>query len=160
MKRNIMVVLSVIILMLCASCDDMGGNTEPFTTVEVFATFEESPYNSDTVVKEDTSVPADDTCDTSTYEDDTAIVTITSTSIDGLSDDVVASDVKIMSFTVEYTAREDDSPDVPTKSFQHEIVVEPDTATEIGQRVARLLCGLGELQTDIECRSTGFDHRE
>ena len=147
MKRNIMSVLSVIILMLCASCDDMGGNTEPFTTVEVFATFEDSPYNSDAVVKEDTSDPADDICDTDTYEDDTVTITVTSTAIESLSEDVVSSDVKIMGYTVEYTAREDDSPDLPSKSFEHEIVVEPDTATEIPVRVV-----------DIEDKAAGSGH--
>ena len=135
MKRNIMSLLSVIIFVLFASCDDMGGNTEPFTTVSVFATFEENAYSSDVTVKIDTSDPANDVCDSLSYFDDDIDLTITSTSIDNLSDDVIPSDVKVMSYTVEFTAREDDSPDVPTKSIRHELLIDPDSETDIPIRI-------------------------
>jgi hypothetical protein len=125
----------------------MGGNTEPFTTVSVFATFEDVAYSSDVAVNEDTSTPTDDICDISTYFDDDVEITVTSASLDNLSPDVIPSDVKIMSYTVEFTAREDDSPDVPSKAFNHELLIEPNTAVEIPIRVV-----------DIEDKEWNSDH--
>ena len=43
-----------------------------------------------------------------------------------------------MSYTVEFTAREDDSPDVPSKSLRHQILIDPDSEVEIPVRIIDL----------------------
>ena len=68
MKRNFMFmlsILSVLIFVLLASCDDMGGNTEPFNSVSVFATYEDQAYSADVVSQSDTD--SDGNCDTDVY---------------------------------------------------------------------------------------------
>jgi hypothetical protein len=54
-----------------------------------------------------------------------------------------------MSYTVEFTAREDDSPDVPSKAFNHELLIEPNTAVEIPIRVV----DIKQFNMNIQSRS-------
>lgn len=112
-----------------------GGHSEYFTTVSLTAEYAEGLYDADATVKVDTSDPADDQCDIFTFFPDDVLVTITSTSKENLPEGVTANPVKIMSYTVEYIAKEEDSPDVPTKKFNHELTIQPDTSAVIPIRV-------------------------
>jgi hypothetical protein len=136
MKRNtLLCLICYVILILFASCDDLGGDGEAFNSVTVFATFEDEPYDADAVKWEDAEEPKDGVCDTDFYEEDEISLTITSDSIVGQSSDVVPSDVIVISYTVEFTAREDESPDVPSKTFRHRLVIPPDSEGTIPIRL-------------------------
>jgi len=111
-----------------------GGHSEYFTTVSLTAEYAEGLYDADATVKVDTSDPADDKCDIYTFFADEVPVTITSTSKENLPEGTTPNPVKIMSYTVQYIARED-SPEVPTKQFNHELTISPDNSAVIWIRV-------------------------
>jgi len=112
-----------------------GGHSEYLTTVSLTAEFFEGLYDADVTVKVDTSDPADEICDIYTFYPDNITITITSTTKPNLPENVTVNPVKIMSYTVEYIPREEDSPAVPTKSISHELVIQPDTSVEFPVRV-------------------------
>jgi hypothetical protein len=97
MKIKIMSIVSVIIFAFITSCDDddnFGGDTRDFDTVYVYAAFEADAYTADAAQWEDTSNPADGTCDIYYCIDDDIYITVTSTVKESLDCDCDASSIK------------------------------------------------------------------
>lgn len=142
MKRFMMLVLSVFIFALMASCDDgSSDSTEKiYTTVRVYAAYDEEAYQADVGVGEDnvdeTSLDPpeeeDDHCTDYYYFEDEILVTIYSNAIPNLPMD--PSSVKLLSYTVTFIPLED-SPAVPSKHFSHDIEIAPNTSVEIPIRI-------------------------
>lgn len=138
MKRFIMLVLSVFIFALMASCSDDGSShgdsAEIFTTVRAFATYETEAYTADVGEGEDTDDPANEICDNYSYFEDEVLVTVSTIPISPLPASVEPSSLKVMDYTVRFIAHED-SPDVPSRTFNHDIEIAPGSSTTMSIRL-------------------------
>ena len=113
-----------------------GGHSEYLTTVSLTAEYAEGYYDADVLVDTDISDPPDDICDYAyLFYADNIPITITSTTKPNLPAGVTVNPVKILSYTIEYIPHDEDSPAVPTKSFSHELLIQPDTSAVLSVRV-------------------------
>jgi len=136
MNRFMMLVLSVFICALIASCSDSSDSNdsseEIFNTVRAYAAYDTEAYTADVGEGEDTSDPADDNCDGYTYFEDEVSVTVSSIAIENLPMD--PSPLKLVSYTVRFVPHED-SPALPSKILYHDIEVKPGSSTTIPIRI-------------------------
>lgn len=136
MKRFMMLVLSVFIFALMASCSENGGGSteEIFKSVRAYAAYDTEAYTADVGEGEDSDNPKvpNEGCDAYFYFEDEVLVTITSTPIANLP--MEPSPLKLLSYTVNFIAHED-SPDVPSKTIYHHIEIEPGSSIEIPIRI-------------------------
>jgi hypothetical protein len=135
MKRITMLVLSVFIFALMTSCSENSDDTmEIFTTVRAFASFGTEAYTADVGVGTDTDDPPNGICDSYSYFEDEVSVTVTSNVIDHLPESVDPSPIKCLNYTVEFIPHED-SPAVPNKTINHDMVLQPGSSGTIPIRL-------------------------
>lgn len=137
MKSFLMLVLSVSIFALLASCDGADSSNdsteEIFNTVRAYAAYDTEAYTSDVGEGEDSDdSDDDDTCDSYSYFEDEVSVTVSSIAIDNLPMD--PSPLKLTSYTVRFIAHED-SPEIPNKTIRHDIEIQPGSSTTIPIRI-------------------------
>ena len=124
MKRSLLLIYSVAIIALIAACGSGGGGgSERFSTVEVFASYDEGVYTADAQVAEDTD--GDGFCDSFSVTDDDIVATVTSTAYDPLPDGVDPSAVNILWYLVEYIPRSPGTPDLAAKRINQQINIPP-----------------------------------
>ncbi len=124
MRRNILLMISVAVavIALVAACGSGGGGgSERFSTVEIFASFDEQVYTSDAQVKQD--VDGDGDCiplDFSLTDDD-VIATVTSLAYDPLPEGVDPCNVNILRYNLRYFPQRGDTPSFPSKVINQSI---------------------------------------
>ena len=120
MKRSLLLIYAVAIIALIAACGSGGGGgSERFSTVEVFASYDEGVYTADAQVGEDTD--GDGVCDFFSVTTDDIVATVTSTAFDPLPDGVNPSAVNILWYLVEYIPRTPETPDLAAKRINQQI---------------------------------------
>jgi hypothetical protein len=143
MNRFIMLVLSVFICALMASCDGNGGvddggdSTEKiFNTVRAYAAYDTEAYTADVGEGEEDDEEGDpgedDECDDYYYYEDEVSVTVSSIAINNLPMD--PSPLKLVNYTVRFIPLED-SPAIPSKTLYHDIEILPGSSTTIPIRI-------------------------
>ena len=136
MNRSILLIYAVAIITLFAACGSGGGGgSERFSTVEVFASYEDGVYTADAELGEDTSDPADGVCDSFSVTSDDVIATVYSTSYDPLPEGVEPSNVNILRYTVEYIPQTPSTPDLSAKRINQQTTILPDSVTEVPIRL-------------------------
>jgi len=124
MKRSLLLIYSVAIIALIAACDSGGGGgSERFSTVEVFASYEEELYTADAELGVDTSDPPNGICDSFPVTDDDVIATVNSTAYSPLPEGVDPSAVNILRYTVSYIPQTAFTPDFPAKRINHQFTI-------------------------------------
>ena len=122
MKRSLLLIYAVAIIALIAACGSGGGGgSERFSTVEVFASYDEGVYTADAELGEDTSNPPDGICNSFSVTSDDVVATVTSTAFDPLPDGVNPSAVNILWYLVEYIPRTPETPDLAAKRINQQI---------------------------------------
>jgi hypothetical protein len=127
MRNSIFLIYSATIIVLIAACGSGGGGgSERFSTVEVFASYDDGVYTADAQVAEDTD--GDGVCDFFSVTDDDIIATVTSTAYDPLPEGVEPSAVNILWYLVEYIPRSPDTPDLAGKRINQQMNIPPPPA--------------------------------
>lgn len=122
MKRSILLIFSVAVIAYLAACGSGGGGgSETFSTVEIFASYDDAPYTADAVTGEDTT--GDTFCDTFTFETDTVVANVTSTAYDTLPTDVDPCDVNILRYSIVFYPQTGASPEIPSKIIHHQMSI-------------------------------------
>jgi hypothetical protein len=122
MKRSLLLIYAVAIIVLIAACGSGGGGgSERFSTVEVFASYDEGVYTADAELGEDTSDPPNGICNSFSVTSDDVIATVTSTAFEPLPEGVNPSAVNILWYLVEYIPRTPDTPDLAAKRLNQQI---------------------------------------
>jgi hypothetical protein len=122
MKRSLLLISAVAVIALIAACGSGGGGgSERFSTVEVFASYDEGVYTADAEVAEDTD--GDGFCDSFSVTDDDIVATVTSTAYDPLPDGVNPSAVNILWYLVEYIPRTPDTADLAAKRINQQTTI-------------------------------------
>jgi hypothetical protein len=99
MKRSLLLISAVAVIALIAACGSGGGGgSERFSTVEVFASYDEGVYTADAE-------------------------TVTSTAYDPLPDGVNPSAVNILWYLVEYIPRTPDTADLAAKRINQQTTI-------------------------------------
>jgi hypothetical protein len=120
MKRSILLIFSVAVMAYLAACGSGGGGgSERFSTVEIFASYEENTYTADAEIGEDTD--GDGTCDTFSFTTDDTVATVTSIAYDSLPTDLNPCDVNILRYSVVFWPQTGDSPEIPSKIIYHQM---------------------------------------
>ena len=139
MKKRVISVFSTILacglIVSCGGGDDLGGGSEDFTRVYVYASGQDI-YEADAAVATDTD--DDDICDSLVFESDNVDISITSQTYPSASDNpIIGSSVKISEYIVEFTPLEN-SPALPPKQIFSEWTIAPDATTTIAVRIIDL----------------------
>jgi hypothetical protein len=134
MKRSILLIYSVAIIALIAACGSGGGGgSERFSTVEIFASYDDGVYTADAEVGEDTD--GDGVCDSFSVTSDDVIATVTSTSYDPLPTGVDPSAVNILWYMVRYIPQTPMTPDLAAKRINQQMTIPPDVTTDVPIRL-------------------------
>ena len=123
MRRSISLLTFVTVIALIAACDSGGGGgSERFSSVEIFASYDSSPYEADAWILSDSSDPSDpdNICDSSTTTADNIDTTVTSMAYDPLPEGVIPCDVNILRYTLEYFPQSP-APPIPSKRVHQQI---------------------------------------
>jgi len=136
MKKIVVSVLSIImacgLIISCGGGDDLGGDSQDFTRVYVFASGQ-GIYEADAIIATDTD--EDGSCDSLSYESDNVNISLTSQVYPSANDTpIIGSPVKISQYIVEFTPLEN-SPALPPKQIFSEWTIAPDTTTTIAVRI-------------------------
>ncbi len=153
MKRFIMLALSIFLLALLVSCNDDSDSSDSTTTlktVRAYASYSTDLYTADVGEGKDTD--GDDYCDTYSYFEDEVSVTIHSTVKKFLPENVDPSPLMVKDYTVRFIPHED-SPDVPSKTFSHDLIVGPGSS---GSMPIRLIDREDKLQSSTH----PFNHND
>ncbi len=115
-----MVFVAVVVIALIAACESGGGGgSERFSTVEIFAAYDEETYEADAQERADTD--GDGTCDVAFTFADNVTATVNSTAYDSLPDNVEPCDVNILRYTLEYFPQTGAAVSVRQRTIQHSI---------------------------------------
>ena len=120
MRRSIYLIFSVAAIVFIYSCGSGGGGgSERFSTVEIFASYEDGPYTADAEIGKDTT--GDGNCDTFSYTTDSVVATVTSIAYDPLPTNVDPCDVNILRYSIVFYPQTGDSPEIPSKIIDQQM---------------------------------------
>jgi hypothetical protein len=124
MRRRIIFIVSVAVvgIALIAACQSGGGGgSERFSTVEIFASYDEGTYEAD--AQERADVDGDGFCDVAFTFADTVTATVTSTAYDPLPGDLDPCNVNILRYKLEYFPQTGAAVPVRPRTINHSISI-------------------------------------
>ena len=122
MRRRILFIfyVAVVVIALIAACGSGGGGgSERFSTVEIFASYNDGTYEADAQLLFDSD--NDGICDYASTIADSVTATVTSMAYDPLPTGVDPCDVNILRYTLRYYPQTADSVEVPSKKINQSI---------------------------------------